>query len=157
MRRRRGQAASGSANLRDGRSEAAAEPPNREERALGGDEEHRPVAVVTGAARGIGKGCAEALGRRGFELVLVDVLEGELAATVEGFGRGGVAAQGFVADVADHRRAREVADEVLERRAAIDVLVNNAGTPMPKGLHIVWQGQVCDNDILVAAVRETAH
>ena len=101
---------------------------------MGGNEDHRPVAVVTGAARGIGKGCAEALGRRGFELVLVDVLEDELAATVEGFGRGGVAARGFIADVADHHRAREVAGEVLERRAAIDVLVNNAGTPMPKGL-----------------------
>ena len=94
----------------------------------------RPAAVVTGAARGIGKGCAQSLGRRGFELVLVDVLEGELAATVDGFNRDGVAAQGFVADVADHRRAREVVGEVLERRAAIDVLVNNAGTPMPKGL-----------------------
>ena len=94
----------------------------------------RPVAVVTGAARGIGKGCAGSLGRRGFELVLVDVLEGELAATVDGFNRDGVAAQGFIADVTDHRRAREVVGEVLERRAAIDVLVNNAGTPMPKGL-----------------------
>ena len=101
---------------------------------MGGNEDHRPIAVVTGAARGIGKGCAEALGRRGFDLVLVDVLEDELAATVEGFARGGVAARGFIADVADHHRAQEVAGEVLERRAAIDVLVNNAGTPMPKGL-----------------------
>ena len=99
------------------------------------DEEMQPkLAVVTGAARGIGKGCAEALGRRGFELVLVDVLERELQATVDGFAREGVAAQGFVADVADHRRAQEVAGAVLGRRAAIDVLVNNAGTPMPKGL-----------------------
>ena len=94
----------------------------------------RPIAVVTGGARGIGKGCAEALGRRGFDLVLVDVLEGELASTVEGFRGNGVAARGFIADVADHGRAREVVGEVLEGRAAIDVLVNNAGTPMPKGL-----------------------
>ena len=101
---------------------------------MGDSENHRPVAVVTGAARGIGKGCAEALGRRGFELILVDVLERELAATVDGFAREGVTAKGFVADVADHRRAREVAGKVLERLAAIDVLVNNAGTPMPKGL-----------------------
>ena len=101
---------------------------------MGEHGNRRPAAVVTGAARGIGKGCAEALGRRGFDLVLVDVLEGELAATVEGFGRGGVTAEGFVADVADHRRAQEVIDEALGRRAGIDVLVNNAGTPMPKGL-----------------------
>ena len=101
---------------------------------MANDERHRPVAVVTGGARGIGKGCAEALGRRGFELVLIDVLEAELEATVAEFGRGGVAARGFIADVADHRRAQEVVDAVLERRTAIDVLVNNAGTPMPKGL-----------------------
>ena len=94
----------------------------------------RPVAVVTGAARGIGKGCAEALGRRNFDLVLVDVLEGELASTVEGFRSNGVAARGFIADVTDHGRAQEVIGEVLEGRTAIDVLVNNAGTPMPKGL-----------------------
>lgn len=98
------------------------------------NRDHRPVAVVTGAARGIGKGCAEALGRRGFDLILVDVLEGELRATVDELARGGLAALGFIADVADHGRALEVAGEVLERRAAIDVLVNNAGTPMPKGL-----------------------
>ena len=101
---------------------------------MGNNESRRPIAVVTGGARGIGKGCAEALGRRGFDLVLVDVLEGELEATVDGFGRDGVAAQGFVADVANHRRAHEVVGEVLGRHPGIDVLVNNAGTPMPKGL-----------------------
>ena len=98
------------------------------------EKRQRPIAVVTGGARGIGKGCAEALGRRGFDLVLVDVLERELEATVAQFGRDGVAAQGFVADVADHRRAQKVAGEVLARHAGVDVLVNNAGTPMPKGL-----------------------
>lgn len=101
---------------------------------MGNNEVRRPVAVVTGGARGIGKGCAAALGRRGFDLILVDVLEGELASTVEGFRGNGVAARGFIADVADHRRAREVAGEVLGRHTGIDVLVNNAGTPMPKGL-----------------------
>ena len=97
-------------------------------------ERHPRVALVTGAARGIGKGCAEAIGRHGFELVLVDVLERELEATVDEFARKGVAARGFIADVADHHRAREIVGEVLERREGVDVLVNNAGTPMPKGL-----------------------
>ena len=101
---------------------------------MGENATRSPVAVVTGAARGIGKGCAEALGRRGFELVLVDVLEREVAATAGELDRAGFPACGFVADVADHRRAREVAEAVLERSSGIDVLVNNAGTPMPKGL-----------------------
>ena len=94
----------------------------------------RPVAIVTGAARGIGRGCAQALGAKGFDLVLIDVLERELAATADEFTRGGVAASSFVADVSDHSRAREVVAEVLLQCAGVDVLVNNAGTPMPKGL-----------------------
>ena len=102
---------------------------------MAGNEEKQPkIAVVTGAARGIGKGCAAALGRRGFELVLVDVLEHALGATVDEFAQAGVAAHGFIADVTDHRRAQDVVGEALAQRAAIDVLVNNAGTPMPKGL-----------------------
>ncbi|MCY4453154.1 MAG: SDR family NAD(P)-dependent oxidoreductase [Immundisolibacterales bacterium] len=94
----------------------------------------RGVAVVTGAARGIGRGCARALARKGFSLVLVDVLEGELSATAGEFARNGVQASPFVADVSDHGRARDVAAQVLRCGTAIDVLVNNAGTPMPKGL-----------------------
>jgi 3-oxoacyl-[acyl-carrier protein] reductase len=39
------------------------------------------VAIVTGSARGIGRGCAQALAARGYAIVLVDVLQPELART----------------------------------------------------------------------------
>ena len=42
------------------------------------------VAVVTGAARGIGRGCAEMLAREGARVAIGDVLEGEGAAVVAG-------------------------------------------------------------------------
>lgn len=100
--------------------------------------EWRPrVAVVTGGARGIGRGCALALARAGLDIALVDLLEAEMASTtaeVEALGRRAV---GFVADVADHARAQEVVSEAHAALGSIDVLVNNAGKAQPKGiLHI---------------------
>jgi 3-oxoacyl-[acyl-carrier protein] reductase len=96
--------------------------------------EDRRVAIVTGGARGIGRGCAHALAERGHAVALVDLLVPEMERT-----RGEIAAMGvpcltFEADVADHGRARDVAAGVLEAWGRIDVLVNNAGRAMPAGI-----------------------
>ncbi|PWS36628.1 short-chain dehydrogenase [Falsiroseomonas bella] len=92
------------------------------------------VAVVTGGARGIGRGCAHALAERGFDLVLVDLLAPEMARTrgeLEGMG---VRCLTFEADVADHARAKAIAAEVEAQWGRCDVLVNNAGKANPKGI-----------------------
>jgi 3-oxoacyl-[acyl-carrier protein] reductase len=92
------------------------------------------IAVVTGGARGIGRGCAHALARRGFDIVLVDLLRQELQRTageLEAIGRSTMIEE---ADVADHARARAVADAVKARFGRIDVLVNNAGRGNPAGI-----------------------
>ena len=94
----------------------------------------RRVAIVTGGARGIGRGCAHALAERGLAVALVDVLVPEMANTraeIEGYG---VPCLAFEADVADHGRAKEVAGTVLDAWGRVDVLVNNAGRPMPTGI-----------------------
>ena len=94
----------------------------------------RRVAIVTGGARGIGRGCAHALAERGLAVALVDVLVAEMASTkaeIEGYG---VPCLAFEADVADHDRAKEVAGSVLGAWGRVDVLVNNAGRPMPTGI-----------------------
>ena len=96
--------------------------------------ERGKVALVTGAARGIGKACAMDLARAGYNIVLVDLLEPEMAATralIEGLG---VEAQAFRADVADHGRAAEIAAMAMARFGRIDVLVNNAGLSAPEGI-----------------------
>ena len=92
------------------------------------------VAIVTGGARGIGRGCAHALAERGLAVALVDVLTAEMAGTGAEIEAIGVPCLTFEADVADHARAKEVAGSVLDRWGRIDVLVNNAGRPMPTGI-----------------------
>jgi 3-oxoacyl-[acyl-carrier protein] reductase len=94
----------------------------------------RKVAVVTGGARGIGRGCAHALAERGFDLVLVDLLRPEMERTAEEIRAKGRAAMIEEADVADHARAREVASTVEAAWGRVDALVNNAGKANPKGI-----------------------
>lgn len=92
------------------------------------------VAIVTGGARGIGRGCALTLARRGHAIALVDVLAPEMASTHGEIEALGVPCLAVEADVSDHARAREVAAEVLGAWGRIDVLVNNAGRASPRGI-----------------------
>lgn len=93
-----------------------------------------PVAVVTGAARGIGRATAVALARSGFRLALVDVRAPELRETaglVREAGREALALEG---DVTSFTATQRLAREVLAAWTRVDVLVNNAGISQPKGL-----------------------
>jgi NAD(P)-dependent dehydrogenase (short-subunit alcohol dehydrogenase family) len=86
------------------------------------------VAVVTGAGRGIGRGCALALAETGADVVAIARTRSEVeavAAEVERLGRTGLA---LVCDVTDARAVAR-AMRPLER---IDVLVNAAGTNVPE-------------------------
>jgi 3-oxoacyl-[acyl-carrier protein] reductase len=99
------------------------------------------VAIVTGGARGIGLGCAKSLVSKGFNIVLVDVLDNELNQATSALCATGMHAESFVADVSDFQKAQDVVEGILERYESIDVLVNNAGTPMPKGLLDISEGE----------------
>ncbi|HEV7267679.1 MAG TPA: SDR family NAD(P)-dependent oxidoreductase [Falsiroseomonas sp.] len=92
----------------------------------------RNVAVVTGGARGIGRGCAHALAERGCDLVLVDLLAPEMSRTKAELEGMGARVLTFEADVADHAAAKRIAAEVEAQWGRCDVLVNNAGKSNPK-------------------------
>lgn len=84
-------------------------------------------AVVTGAARGIGRAIAERLARAGAEVLVADRDEAEGAATAQAIvGAGGKAA--FIAlDVTDPAMVAQVVEMIYREHGAVDVLVNNAG------------------------------
>jgi NAD(P)-dependent dehydrogenase (short-subunit alcohol dehydrogenase family) len=77
------------------------------------------VALITGAAQGIGKRTAEVLAERGFALVLNDLRPTNLELGVPTFEATG--------DISDEAVIKRFAAQTLERFGRIDVLVNNAG------------------------------
>jgi 3-oxoacyl-[acyl-carrier protein] reductase len=86
------------------------------------------IAVVTGAASGIGAGIATAFAREGADIVVADKSPAEKAqhiiAAIEGHGRAALFVQ---TDVADEASVRAMADQAIARFGRVDILVNNAG------------------------------
>lgn len=82
------------------------------------------VAVVTGAARGVGAMLARELGARGARLALVGLEPDELERVAEEMGPD---AGCWTADVTDREAMARVAEEVVERYGRVDVVVANAG------------------------------
>lgn len=85
------------------------------------------VAIVTGAARGIGFAVSEALASAGAKLAMVDVNADQLESSVQAIRQLGTEAESFVCDVTDSQRVNAVIDEVVARFGALHILVNNAG------------------------------
>ncbi len=85
------------------------------------------IAVVTGAAQGLGLGIAEGLARRGAAVVLADVQHAKVAAAAEDLVRQGLAAEAVELNIADGARVDRCFRQVAEKRGRLDVVVNNAG------------------------------
>lgn len=82
------------------------------------------VALVTGAARGIGHETARQLHLRGASVAVVDLDAGEAREAAE---RIGPRAVGIAADVTDHAAMMQAVAETVERFGGLDVAVANAG------------------------------
>lgn len=85
------------------------------------------VALVTGAARGIGRAIAEELARAGADLALCDLQKEWLDDTIKAVESLGRKAQGWAVNVSDSAAVNSVVGEILKACGKIDILVNNAG------------------------------
>jgi NAD(P)-dependent dehydrogenase (short-subunit alcohol dehydrogenase family) len=85
------------------------------------------VAVVTGAASGIGRETALALARRGADLAICDVDEAGLEGSAEQIRQRGRRVLQSLVDVSNAEQVRGFAEETYAELGRVDVLVNNAG------------------------------
>jgi 3-oxoacyl-[acyl-carrier protein] reductase len=86
------------------------------------------TAIVTGAARGIGRAIAEVLAAQGARIVVWDVEEAAAREAAEAIaGEHGVQARGSAVNVTDLEAVEAAAKAVKEEFGGIDLLVNNAG------------------------------
>ena len=87
------------------------------------------VAIVTGAASGMGRAIAELFAAEGAAVAVTDRVRVE--AVVAGIQGAGGRAAGYELDVTDARQVRAVVDAAVTELGPIDVLVNNAGVSLP--------------------------
>jgi NAD(P)-dependent dehydrogenase (short-subunit alcohol dehydrogenase family) len=85
------------------------------------------VAVVTGGASGIGRAMGERFARDGMKVVLADVEQPVLAATVAELRADGLDVTGVVTDVADFASVEALRAATLDAHGAVHLLCNNAG------------------------------
>lgn len=86
------------------------------------------VALITGAARGIGKAIALRYAAEGADVAFTDLVIGDVAEqTVAEIAAFGHRVKAYASDASDFAQAHEVVDQVLADFGRIDILVNNAG------------------------------
>jgi NAD(P)-dependent dehydrogenase (short-subunit alcohol dehydrogenase family) len=117
------------------------------------------TALVTGASTGIGKEIARGLLGQGFHVVLACRDEGRGRAALADLG-GGDRAELQLVDLASQASIRDFARRVLDRHAALHVLVNNAGIwPQtrqigPDGIELTWATNVMAYHLLTALLLD---
>jgi 3-oxoacyl-[acyl-carrier protein] reductase len=91
------------------------------------------VAIVTGAASGMGRATAHLFADEGAKVAVVDIGQARVDSVVAEIhgAHGSAAARGWVCDVSDHGAIHRLVDEVAAHFGGIDILVNNAGISLP--------------------------
>ncbi|MGW0021211.1 SDR family NAD(P)-dependent oxidoreductase [Rhodococcus sp. NPDC003382] len=94
------------------------------------------VAVVTGAAAGIGEGLARHLGSLGMTVVVADIDYERAVKVADDIVAAGGRAEPYAVDVADPESVEAMAAEVFERHRSVELLVNNAGV---ESAGLLWE------------------
>lgn len=105
------------------------------------------IAIVTGAARGLGHGIAAKLAELNAHVVVSDINEEGAEESVKIIQDQGGSAESFVCDVSDSASAKRLVEETIDKHGTVDIVVNNAGINRDRMLHKLeqeeWQ-QVID-------------
>jgi len=120
---------------------------------------HDKIALVTGAARGIGQATAQELARAGADLIGVDLQVDDLQETADHVTRLGRTFSGFACDISDERAVRDLINQLTEH-GGFDVLINNAGI-LPSGPFLerdfsVWRKAIDINLLGLMALTHAA-
>jgi len=99
------------------------------------------VAVITGAASGIGRGLARRCAQEGMKVVLADIEAAALAETAAELQTMGVPVLSLVTDVAKVQEVEALAQKTLETFGAVHLLCNNAGVGV---IRSVWESTLAD-------------
>jgi NAD(P)-dependent dehydrogenase (short-subunit alcohol dehydrogenase family) len=97
------------------------------------------VAVVTGAASGIGRGLAERFAQEGMKLVLADVQPGRLEVLAEDVRAAGTEVLTAITDVSKAEAVEVLAEAAYSRFGAVHVLCNNAGIVPGARFRPIWE------------------
>ncbi|MGH2573643.1 MAG: SDR family NAD(P)-dependent oxidoreductase [Actinomycetota bacterium] len=109
------------------------------------------VAIVTGAAQGVGKCIADFLARDGVRVIAADIQGEKVREVARELSASGQEVESVVVDIADPLSAERMVAATVERFGHVDILVNNAGIDAPPGFATEltkedWQ-QVVDVDL----------
>ncbi|MBX2874876.1 MAG: SDR family oxidoreductase [Saprospiraceae bacterium] len=85
------------------------------------------VAIVTGAARGIGQAIAHRLAKEGAQVFLLDLLEKPLQETVQAFTAEGLSVQAISIDISQEEQVKSAIQQVEAAAGQIDIMINSAG------------------------------
>lgn len=85
------------------------------------------VALITGAASGMGKATAELFAEQGAIVAATDVKEQELQSVVENVTKAGYSAHSWVLDVSDPEAIQETIGAIAKKLGGLDIVINNAG------------------------------
>ena len=85
------------------------------------------VAIITGAASGMGRSTAGLFAEQGALVAVTDINEDPLEQVVEEISKAGYPVRGWPLDVSDREAIERVVPEIAEHFGGIDIVINNAG------------------------------